>query len=315
MLSLVKDMTRVFSTELHGDKSYLPVTQATTGDEGGTGHSACVFGRFMATFAHQRFLNFHGQNGARLDRDVSIHGAKRRRSLLANVISLALFCAPDVHWNALEKIWVDQTVGHVPWNKLIARLTKEWRDLTLYGVLLLNANVTFLSIPTSDDGDKTIHSRARIAVYASIACSIGAIIVGLLHLRQYRTKVRDSAGEALKVFTARGLETLAITFCLPYALLMWGGVSFFVALLFTCVQAISVVSISIMGGVVVLIAMLIMWSIWVSWDSWGDKQNSGTANGTVFRAPGLVDDFNEKRNDKWWNFFTPRRTPQTGSPV
>jgi hypothetical protein len=119
---------------------------------------------------------------------------------------------------------VDQTVGHVPWNKLITRLTTEWRDITLYAVLLLNANITFLSIPSIDDSDddKMMHSVARIAIYISIAGSFGAIALGLLHLRQYRTKVRDSAGEALKILSARGLETLAIMFCLPYALLMWG---------------------------------------------------------------------------------------------
>jgi hypothetical protein len=66
-------------------------------------------------------------------------------------------------------------------------------------VLLLNANITFLSIPSIDDSDddKMMHSVARIAIYISIAGSFGAIALGLLHLRQYRTKVRDSAGEAV----------------------------------------------------------------------------------------------------------------------
>ena len=86
----------------------------------------------MTNPAHQRFLNFHGQRGARLDRNATIYGTKGRRSLFGEVLSLGLFCAPDVHFRALQDIWVDKTVGHVPWNRLIGRLTSEWRDFTLY---------------------------------------------------------------------------------------------------------------------------------------------------------------------------------------
>jgi hypothetical protein len=93
------------------------------------------------------------------------------------------------------------------------------------------------------------------------------------------------------------------------------GVSFFVALLFTCLQSISVVSTSIMGVVVVLIAMLILWSIWANWESRGNKLNAGITNDAVFRTHGRVDDLDEKRNDQRRYFFTPRRSPQIVSPV
>jgi hypothetical protein len=174
----------------------------------------------MTNPAHQRFLNFHGQRGARLDRNASIYGTKGRRSLFGEVLSLGLFCAPDVHFRALQDIWVDKTVGHVPWNKLIGRLTSEWRDFTLYGTLLLNANVTFLSVSHGDG----MQSRGRIAAYISIAACLGAVIAGLLLLRQYRTKLRDSAEKAFKVLDTHGLETLAVTFAIPYALIIWGYV-------------------------------------------------------------------------------------------
>ena len=84
------------------------------------------------SIVHQRFLHFHGQNGARLDRDKSIHGTKRRRSLLYEIFSLAVFCAPDVHLRVLESIWVDDMVSHTPWNNFVEWLVSEWRELTLY---------------------------------------------------------------------------------------------------------------------------------------------------------------------------------------
>jgi len=42
-----------------------------------------------------------------------------------------------------------------------------------------------------------MQSRGRIAAYISIAACIGAVMAGLLLLRQYRTKLRDSAEKAV----------------------------------------------------------------------------------------------------------------------
>jgi hypothetical protein len=62
--------------------------------------------------------------------------------------------------------------------------------------VLLNANVAFLAIPSVDPGNH-IRTPAQLASYISIVTSIGSVVVGLLLLRQHRTKPHDAAEEVV----------------------------------------------------------------------------------------------------------------------
>ena len=114
--------------------------------------------------------------------------------------------------------------------------------------MLLNANVAFLAIPSVDPGNRT-RTPSQLASYLSIITSVGSIVIGLLLLRQHRTKPQDSADEVVSHlirslahpfdhFDLRllykkdnylrsrhnnelGFETLAILYSLPYSLLLW----------------------------------------------------------------------------------------------
>ena len=61
----------------------------------------------------------------------------------------------------------------------------------------MNANVAFLAIPSVDNGNNPPRSSAQIASYISIATSIGSIILGLLLVRQNRTKSRENAEDVV----------------------------------------------------------------------------------------------------------------------
>lgn len=93
----------------------------------------------------------------------------------------------------------------------------------------------------SGSGPRT---AAQIASFVSTIASIGSTVIGLLLIRQYRLKPKDTAQDAVRECPAEiarfltlctqlnylasrrhptlGLETLAIMYSLPYALLMWG---------------------------------------------------------------------------------------------
>ena len=64
--------------------------------------------------------------------------------------------------------------------------------------MLLNANVAFLAIPSVDPGDH-IRTPAQLASYISIVTSIGSVVIGLLLLRQHRTKPQDAADEVVSL--------------------------------------------------------------------------------------------------------------------
>ncbi|EIW77586.1 hypothetical protein CONPUDRAFT_145883 [Coniophora puteana RWD-64-598 SS2] len=146
-----------------------------------------------------RFFNFCGQIGARLDADQTVYYRdKRRRSILLRIMSPFLFGAPDVHMKALKTIWMDQLVNHIPWKKFVDKLNDEWMGYTLYSTVILNSNVAFLALMNvSPQADQNAPANApypqtpaQIASYVSTVASMGSVIVGLLLLRQNRTKGR-----------------------------------------------------------------------------------------------------------------------------
>jgi len=71
----------------------------------------------------------------------------------------------------------------------------------------------------------------------SVVFSIGCIVIGQFLLRYHSVRPQDSAEETAGYLLGQrdsryGLETLAILYSLPYSLLLWALMSFFVAFIF-----------------------------------------------------------------------------------
>ncbi|KAF9225209.1 hypothetical protein BS17DRAFT_584588 [Gyrodon lividus] len=230
--------------------------------------SPCVkvfLARLMRTFAHARFFNFHGEVGARLDADQTVYNfTERRPSVLLYLISWLLFRAPHVHLKTLKTIWVDQTINYVPWTKFLDKLNSEWQELVLYATVILNANVAFLAIPgVSANGAPT---GPQICSYISVAASVGAVITGLILMRQNRTKHRDTAGDAA-AFMMRmdrstfGMETIAILFSMPYGMLMWSVISFVCAFCIVMFDGTDLTTRLLLGFVGILVLLFTFWTV------------------------------------------------------
>jgi len=136
---------------------------------------------------------------------------------------------------------------------------------------MLNANVAFLAIQSVDVNANPYRSPAQISSYLSVVANIGSIILGLLLMRQNRTKSRETADEARAFLEARnhprlGLETLAILYSLPYALLMWGMISFLIAFCLMCFQDSSSATRGCIGSLCVAVTILVGWCVWTSWE-------------------------------------------------
>lgn len=200
--------------------------------DGPFAHTRCVVARFMSEFIKAKFFNFCGQPGARLDSDQAIYPEDHgHQSLLFNIASPLLFGAPRTHQADLKMIWVDWIINRVLWNQFIGKLNDEWTGLALSATVILNANVAFLAIPYVQD-------TARLLSYLSVACSIAVVLLVLLLVRQNSTRDCTSAERATALLTYvsdsfLGTETLAITYSLPYGLLMWALLCFAAA--FSCV--------------------------------------------------------------------------------
>ncbi|KAI0676470.1 hypothetical protein C8Q78DRAFT_1065287 [Trametes maxima] len=221
---------------------------------------------------HQRFLNLYGQTFARLGRDQSVYKTKKHhKTPLIRLLSPLFWNAPQVHLRGLERIWIDGILAIVPWSTFISKLHNEWQEFVLYATVLLNANVAFLAIPSVDDGTTEL-TAAQISSYLSIVTSVGSILLGLLLVRQHRVKSKDTADEAWRYLSSRkhptlGLETLAIIYSLPYALLMWGMVTFLLAFSFECFTTPDRVGVFTTAAGWIAVAILVFWCIFTGWES------------------------------------------------
>jgi len=185
-------------------------------------------------------------------------------------LSPLLFWMPGILLHALEQLWVDRLVFHRHWSKFTDKLNTEWREITFIVIVLINTNVTFLSIASVDHGGDVIADRspAQIVSYISIITGLGSLLLSQLLIRH--TQSFQSAG-SIAAFLGKmthetyGLEVLAILYALPYALLKWSSLSFLVAFLCTCFFSSSSTSRTLVGVVLGTVSMLVMWCIWTGW--------------------------------------------------
>ncbi|KAG2151603.1 uncharacterized protein EDB93DRAFT_1274012 [Suillus bovinus] len=200
--------------------------------DGQFAHTRCVVARFMSEFSAQsktllafanitvvkaKFFNFCGQPGARLDSDQTIYFKDHdHRSLLFIVASFLLFGVPRTHQADLKMIWVDRIINRVLWDQFIDKLNDEWTGLALSATVILNANIAFLAIPSVQD-------TAGLLSYMSVVCSIAVVLLVLLLVRQNQKRDCERAVSLLTYVEQSffGTEALAITYSLPYGLLMW----------------------------------------------------------------------------------------------
>ncbi|KIY64263.1 hypothetical protein CYLTODRAFT_358653, partial [Cylindrobasidium torrendii FP15055 ss-10] len=221
--------------------------------------------RFMYIFACQRFIHFYGEPNARLERNISVYKknkADRRRTMFITILAPLLFFEPRGHVRSIQKFWVDGTINDAAFERFIEKLLIEWQDLILVDTVLLNANVAFLAIQSVDEGTyKPQRSAAQLASYVSVVTVMGSLIIGLLLVRQNRE------GGRLHFMRHKmlGVETLAIVYSLPYALLIWAVLTFLAAFTLMCIIHSSLAVRLIVSIAWSTIALTVLWCILISW--------------------------------------------------
>ncbi|KAJ7713148.1 hypothetical protein B0H16DRAFT_1622225 [Mycena metata] len=217
--------------------------------------SILILARFMREFCEKMCKN-HLLHSFQ----VALYGNIPNRSYLIRLISPPLFNVPLHYLRAFEVVNMDQLINYSSWHKLITALRSEWYDLVIYGTLILNTNVGFLSIPAS--GNSTV---GHIASYVSICLGLGSIILGIMFLRKYRLESPEvpDVTPAWTFFqnhggSIYGLEVLSIVHPLPYALMIWGMINFILVLLLTVFQINSIE----MRGVILATVLTVSFAIW-----------------------------------------------------
>ncbi|KAG1739393.1 uncharacterized protein EDB91DRAFT_381128 [Suillus paluster] len=226
-------------------------------------HPAIVIGRIMHTFSHSRFLDFHGEDCARLIFGQTVHGWAYEPSLLMLILAPLLFLDPVTQVKELHNIFADRIACTPRWDAYTSKLRGQLQDSNLMATVLLNANVGFLAINTVDKGGR---SAVQMASYMSLVTSLGSIVLGLLFVSQDRTCGQKTAEEIALFLTSlhderHGLEKLAIIYSLPKALLMWGMVFFCAAFSIDWWSSGDATSKAVVGSVTLIVFVMISNSI------------------------------------------------------
>ncbi|KAI0078329.1 hypothetical protein K474DRAFT_938849 [Panus rudis PR-1116 ss-1] len=94
------------------------------------GLQICVIARSFESIYSHKFLDYHGQPEARMNRDESITQPMihHSRPFWFNMLSPFFFWMPHSRMSELEEAWVDHTLNLYRWNEFIRPLKKEWES-------------------------------------------------------------------------------------------------------------------------------------------------------------------------------------------
>ncbi|KAH8101123.1 hypothetical protein BXZ70DRAFT_110114 [Cristinia sonorae] len=232
-------------------------------------YSTAIIARLHSSFAHTRFLNCHGEYGARLEKRQSVHGnVRRHRSYLVRLTAPLLFFTPYSHLRSIEKLWVDGTVTHVSWIHFRTELTAGWQKSITYSAFLFIANLIFLNVPSDALSlSGSVNTPYLILRSSSMTCLIGSIFTGMILSWQYSgDKPTAAAAHFLhsKSHPTRELDSLAVLHALPYGLMLWGAMTFISTFGIECFASMERSRTYAMAGLWAVIGSIVLWSAYES---------------------------------------------------
>ncbi|KAF8417316.1 hypothetical protein L210DRAFT_892548 [Boletus edulis BED1] len=185
-------------------------------------HSAIIIGRIMYIFYNNYFLNYHGEECARLNFDQSIHGWIYHPSRFMMIVALFSFMAPMKNVRLLHRTFVDDVATKETWNMFVTNLNSQLQETRVLAAVFLIANAAFLP---KQLGVRI--SPQQFLGYMSLIANTASIFLGLVFMGHSHTETRNTPPEAAKFLNKlwheeHGLETLAIVYSLPHVFLMWG---------------------------------------------------------------------------------------------
>ncbi|KAG0694004.1 hypothetical protein DFH29DRAFT_961911 [Suillus ampliporus] len=223
-----------------------------------------AYARLMRMFTRARFSNFYGEIGARLGTDHTVYAEDNYldKRPIVKLFNIVLFGSPSSHVRKIDSVWVDQSVNRPRWKMFMNGLTSEWSGLAIYSTVMLAVDISFLAVPAISE-----RPSAQIALYISSLWSVASLVVSAL-LAQSGGQ-QDSINRATAFMTRmtrslHGKENLAIIFSLPYALVIWGMVFFFLALSLVIFLSANVTTWCTVGPAWLLVIGFIAWPVWAA---------------------------------------------------
>ncbi|KAI0090330.1 hypothetical protein BDY19DRAFT_766867 [Irpex rosettiformis] len=213
---VIKQLKRVFNVGVYdhitSDNSIFPYDKSDCNDilkcleraesSDQDAHDVWVIARCKQNLEEYRFLNYHGERGARTHRLDSIQKDSIRgpRSILFRIITPLLFFMPSVYMREIEGVWIDETVDWISWRKFADMLDKDWNQSMTPAAVILSANLGLLSVNSIDTGHSN-RNAVQIASYISSVLSIFFFITVQVLTHQHRSSRHFTAARAVSALS------------------------------------------------------------------------------------------------------------------
>lgn len=198
-----------------------------------------VAARLLCMLYHNRFNNFYGEPGARLDSTSTVVEAEPARRVAVCIFapgSALLFGLPSLYMKELRDIYRDGMVHYADWERFLAQCSKDRQELLVPTPVLLLADLGVLIFAPQEH----VAVRALSCVSSILLCSgyLASQVLGLFE-RDFRSR---SASAAIKYIVKwdglpGGLYSMATSLSLPKALFLWGLATFAASLVTTVFQS------------------------------------------------------------------------------
>lgn len=223
-----------------------------------------AYARLMRMFSRARLSNFHGEIGTRLGTDHTIYADDKpiERRPIVKFFNFVLFGSPSTHVRQIDSVWVDQSVNRPRWKMFMNRLMSEWSGLAIYSTVMLAVDIAFLAVPAIGQ-----QPSAQIALYISSLWSVASLVVSALLAQSggHQDSInRVTAFMTRMTQSLHGKENLAIIFSLPYGLVIWGMIFFFLALSLVIFLSANITTWCTAGPVWLLVVGFIGWPVWAA---------------------------------------------------
>lgn len=226
-------------------------------------HSVWIAARFMSIFWSEKFTNFCGQPGARLDVDQSLYGESNdySKTIIFRFMNVVLFGSPDAQSKAFHKILVDERIVDSRWKQYMDKLNSDWNGYTIFSTVMLAVDVSFLAVPSVQ-----AQTPAILLSYMSTLCAMGSLVVTLLLIGQVNKSLRGSSAATASFLVGMSrsvlsFESFPLMLSLPFGLLIWGIAFFAAALSVVIFRTSGIIIISIGYPMWVAIVILAMWPV------------------------------------------------------
>ncbi|KAF8135770.1 hypothetical protein EV363DRAFT_1396239 [Boletus edulis] len=189
----------------------------------------------VCTVAREKFLNFHGQEYARIDADAYVFGEDHwEDQIVFKIINWLLPWSFKKHTLRVRRALADIFIRR-RCKDFVIKVTNELSRCTIFSTVMLTANLAFLTVPG-------VTVPLQVIIHGSALMTITSIVVSFVLLNMYAsTKFarsttavcflsHSSVNIMWSITNGVGIPGLAVLHSLPMVSLIWSILLFFVAL-------------------------------------------------------------------------------------